>query len=94
VGVAAGAYVWNRPTRNVPSTFQSLAASNLRKDPHFATFLDVFGNPDSNTTPNSTSDNAMDALDKADYQWQAGQLTDLRSALADADRQVDAVLAH
>jgi len=44
--------------RNVPTTTASLHSSEIKPDPHFATFLKIFANPNSKTTPITAVGNA------------------------------------
>jgi multiple sugar transport system substrate-binding protein len=75
---------------NVPSTFAALASPNLIKDPNFQTFVKISANPSSMTTPASPNGGQY----QQDAQtwlatWEAGQVTNLPSALAGLDQQID-----
>jgi multiple sugar transport system substrate-binding protein len=73
--------------RNVPTTTASLnAASDLRNDPHFKTFLDIAANPYTSTTPASPNGGA--------YQVTFGQFLDkYQSGSAVSDSALTAKLA-
>jgi multiple sugar transport system substrate-binding protein len=80
---------------NVPTTIPALSSPTLAlsRDPNFATFLEVFKNPATSTTPASPDGGAYLAnfgpfADK----WQNGQVPDLKAGLADVDKQNDAAL--
>lgn len=81
---------------NIPSTFPALkAATTLRADPHFSTFLKVFANPHSATTPPSPNGPGYQRtmLDFVQNQWELGKVTDLDHALADVDKRINDQLA-
>ncbi|MDT7573877.1 MAG: multiple sugar transport system substrate-binding protein [Pseudonocardiales bacterium] len=78
--------------RNVPTTNASLAAAtDLKNDPHFKTFLDIAGNQYTSTTPASPNGGAYQVtfgsfLDK----YQSGSASnDLKSRLAGVDTQIE-----
>lgn len=75
---------------NVPTTFESLANTSLADDEHFKTFLDIFDNPNSSFKQMSTLGTA-DATMETDVlaKWEAGEITDLQSALEDLASQID-----
>ncbi|HEU5333956.1 MAG TPA: extracellular solute-binding protein [Actinocrinis sp.] len=75
---------------NVPSTFAALASPKLTQDPNFQTFVKISGNADSMTTPASPNGGQY----QQDAQswlatWEAGQVSDLGSALSGLDHQID-----
>jgi multiple sugar transport system substrate-binding protein len=77
--------------RNVPTTTDSLKSKELKPDVHFATFLKIFANPKSWTSPITASGVAYTNLVQNFFtKWQAGSVNDLASALKQLDRQLDA----
>ncbi len=65
--------------RNVPTTSASLHSPEIKPDVHFATFLQIFGNPNSGTSPITASGVAYTNLVQHFFtQWQAGQVKDLQ----------------
>src|SRR5579862_2032845 len=77
--------------RNVPTTKSSLTSKEIIPDAHFATFLKIFANPKSGTSPITASGvsytNAVQAFFTS---WQAGKVNNLASGLATLDKQLDA----
>ncbi|MGH6654960.1 MAG: extracellular solute-binding protein [Actinocrinis sp.] len=76
--------------QNVPSTLAALASPQLSQDPNFQTFVKISGNGNSTTTPASPNggqyqQSAQTWLAK----WEAGQVSDLPSALSGLDAQID-----
>jgi multiple sugar transport system substrate-binding protein len=81
--------------RNVPSTTSSSKSKELKPDPHFATFLRIFTNPHSATTPITAAGNAYGTLiSNFSNKWQAGHVKDLKSGLASLDKAIDNQLAQ
>jgi len=81
--------------RNVPSTVASLRSPEIKPDAHFATFLRLFGNPHSATTPiTAVGAGYQDLIQAFAVKWQAGHVSDLRAGLKDLDKQIDAQLAQ
>jgi multiple sugar transport system substrate-binding protein len=79
--------------RNVPTTKGSLNSPEIKPDPHFKTFLKIFTNPNSKTTPITAAGNAYGTLIQAfAVKWQAGHAGDLASGLKKLDKQIDAQL--
>jgi multiple sugar transport system substrate-binding protein len=77
--------------RNVPTTKASLTSKEITPDPHFATFLDIFANPHSGTSPIMASGVAYTNLVQNFFtKWQAGQVKDLHAGLVKLDSQLDA----
>ena len=79
--------------QNVPTTTDSLQSPALTPLPNFQTFLDVFGNPNTSTTPitrvgAANQETFQSFIDK----YQAGQKPDLEAGLDDVDQQIDAQL--
>jgi len=81
--------------RNVPTTTASLRSPELKPDVHFQTFLKIFANPKSWTSPITASGVAYTNLVQNFFtKWQAGQVKDLASGLKDLDKQLDAQVAQ
>jgi len=81
--------------RNVPSTKASLNSKELIPDKHFATFLKIFANPNSKTTPITAVGNQWGTLiQNFVVKWQAGKVSDLGAGLKNLDKQIDAQLAQ
>jgi multiple sugar transport system substrate-binding protein len=81
--------------RNVPTTKASLTSSEIKPDAHFSTFLKIFGNPHSTTSPIMASGNAFTNLVQSFFtKWQAGSVKDLSSGLKSLDKQLDAQVAQ
>jgi multiple sugar transport system substrate-binding protein len=77
--------------RNVPSTTASTHSSELTPDAHFATFLKIFNNPKSGTSPIMASGVSYTNLVQSfATKWQSGSVGDLHAALTDLDQQLDA----
>jgi multiple sugar transport system substrate-binding protein len=77
--------------RNVPTTKASLTSKEITPDAHFATFLNIFANPHSGTSPIMASGVAYTNLVQNFFtKWQAGQVKDLHGGLAKLDSQLDA----
>ncbi|WP_433461392.1 ABC transporter substrate-binding protein [Spirillospora sp. CA-128828] len=76
---------------NVPSTIASLSSPDLRLPPQFQTFLSVFKNPNSATTP--PTPNGNDYIVKFQQfvqdRWEPGKVSDLDAALKELDAKVD-----
>jgi multiple sugar transport system substrate-binding protein len=76
--------------KNVPTTFDALADPGLASDPHFATFLQIFQNPNSSykqITPIGDEDQTL--FKNFISKWQAGKATDLQGGLEDVAQQID-----
>lgn len=79
--------------RNVPTTKESLNSKEIKPDAHFKTFLKIFGNPNSTTSPITAAGNAYGTLIQAfTVKWQAGHAGDLHAGLQKLDKQIDAQL--
>jgi multiple sugar transport system substrate-binding protein len=81
--------------RNVPTTKASLTSPEIKKDARFATFLKIFANPQSETSPITAAGVAYTEL-AATFanKWQAGKVKDLPGGLKKLDKQIDAQLAQ
>ena len=81
--------------RNVPTTKASLTSPEIKPDPHFSTFLKIFGNPKSSTSPIMASGVAYTNLVQNFFtKWQAGGVKDLTGGLNKLDTQLDAQVAQ
>jgi multiple sugar transport system substrate-binding protein len=79
--------------RNVPSTSASLTSNELTPDAHFATFLKIFGNKYSSTSPITAAGvSYTNAVQNFATKWQAGKVSNLSSGLAKLDSQLDAMV--
>jgi multiple sugar transport system substrate-binding protein len=77
--------------RNVPSTRSSAKSPELKPDPRFATFVKIFNNPKSATTPITAAGNAnLTLVGRFTVKWQAGKVKNLHSGLKSLDKQIDA----
>ena len=80
--------------KNVPTTTPALESPKLDKDASYQTFLDVFANAKSSTTPTTASGKAyQDTLGTFTEQWQAGKVPDLAAGLTTVDTQINDQLA-
>ena len=79
--------------KNVPTTHAALESPDLEVDPNFQTFLDIFENPDSQTSP-STPNGAVyqDQFGTFVENWQRGQVDDLDSGLDKVDDEINKAL--
>ena len=81
--------------RNVPTTASSAKSPDLKPDPKFETFLKIFGNENTTTTPVTAAGSAYQELfNNFVNKWQAGRVDDLQAGLDDVDKQIDAQLAN
>jgi multiple sugar transport system substrate-binding protein len=81
--------------KNVPTVTSALADRSLTQDAQFAVFLKIYAHPSTATTPPSAAGSAdQDTLTTVADKYQAGSTGDLGSALAAADKQVDAQVAQ
>ncbi|BCJ53687.1 sugar ABC transporter substrate-binding protein [Actinoplanes sp. NBRC 14428] len=79
--------------KNIPTTTKSFTDPALAADPDFKTFMDIFANPNSSTTPPSSSGPAyQETFQTFLTNWQAGKVKDLDAGLADADKQINSVM--
>ncbi|MFC1414212.1 ABC transporter substrate-binding protein [Streptacidiphilus sp. N1-12] len=80
---------------NVPTTLPALHSPELQlsKDPKFAPFLEVFGNPLTSSAPASADGGAyLTNFGPFAQKWQDGKVPDLQAGLAAIDQQNDATL--
>ena len=81
--------------RNVPTTTSSAKSPDLKPDPKFATFLKIFANDNTTTTPVTAAGSANQELfNSFTNKWQAGRVPDLQAGLTGVDKQIDAQLAN
>jgi len=82
--------------RNVPTTEESLTSSDLDMDENFQTFVDVFSNEKSTTTPatEAGAEGYTGTMDTFGEQWQQGQVDDLTKGLEEVDEQMTTDLAR
>jgi multiple sugar transport system substrate-binding protein len=81
--------------RNVPTTTASLKSPEIKPDPYFATFLKIFGNSHSSTSPITAAGvSYTDAVSHFFQQWQAGRVKNLANGLKSLDKQLDAMVAQ
>ena len=81
--------------RNVPTTKAALHSKLIKPDPQFATFLRIFGNKHTTTTPITAAGAAYQELFGSwTTKWQAGKEKDLAGGLKAVDKQIDAQLAN
>jgi multiple sugar transport system substrate-binding protein len=81
--------------RNVPTTESSAKSPDLKPDPKFATFLKIYGSPNTTTTPVTAAGSANQELfNSFTNKWQAGRVGDLEAGLTSIDKQIDAQLAN
>jgi len=85
--------IFSNGVRNVPTTKASLTSPDIKPDSHFKTFLKIFANPNSKTSPITAAGNAYGSLIQAfAVKWQAGHAGDLAKGLQKLDKQIDAQL--
>ena len=81
--------------RNVPTTTASLTSPEIAPDAHFSTFLKIFGNSKSNTSPILASGQAYtNSVQHFFQQWQTGSVKDLNAGLKNLAKQLDAQVAQ
>jgi multiple sugar transport system substrate-binding protein len=79
--------------QNVPTTTESLNSPLLKPLPNFQTFLDVFANPNTSTTPITRIGSAnQETFQTFISKYMSGSETDLEGGLANVDKQIDAQL--
>jgi len=79
--------------QNVPTTTASLESPLLQPLPGFQTFLDVFGNANTTTTPITRIGSAnQETFQSFVGKYMSGSKTDLQGGLAGVDKQIDAQL--
>jgi len=79
--------------KNIPTTTKAIADPTLNSDADFKTFIDIFTNPNSSTSPPSSSGPAyQDTFAKFLTDFQAGKVKDIDAGLAQADKQINSVM--
>ncbi|MGZ4381665.1 MAG: extracellular solute-binding protein [Gaiellaceae bacterium] len=79
--------------RNVPTTKASAVSPEIKPDAHFATFIKIFTNPKSTTSPiTAAGQSYTNLVQHFVTQWQAGQVKNLHSGLVSLDKQLDALV--
>jgi multiple sugar transport system substrate-binding protein len=80
---------------NLPSTIDSLKSPNLKHEPQFQTFLDLYGSGKLVTKPSTAIGDAhLKAVNDFAEQWVAGKVPDLQAGLKKVDEQVNDALAQ
>jgi multiple sugar transport system substrate-binding protein len=80
--------------KNVPTLNSALKSSGLQVDDKFKTFLDIFSNPKTSTTPPSSGGTAyQDDMQTFLNDWQAGKVTDVAGGLKNVDSQINQQLS-
>ena len=76
--------------KNVPTSHAALESPDLQVDDKFKTFLDIFANPNSATSP-STANGAEYQTLFGDWivKWQTGRATDLQAGLESVAKDID-----
>jgi multiple sugar transport system substrate-binding protein len=79
--------------KNVPTTLPALKSPQLSSDANYRTFLDIFGDAHSSTTPASPNGGQYQVTFQ-DFvvKWQQGKVADLQSGLAGVDKDIDSAL--
>jgi multiple sugar transport system substrate-binding protein len=79
--------------RNLPTTRDALASKDLQVDPEFKTFIDIFANPKTATTPpSSAGPKYIELTEEFIDGYQSGKNGDLQGGLADLDTQINQAL--
>ena len=81
--------------QNIPSTLASLKSTELKYDPRFKTFMNVFANPKSSTQPVLSIGSQNQTLFSSFLtKWQAGHVKDqdLHAGIENVDKQIDNAL--
>ncbi|HUJ92630.1 MAG TPA: extracellular solute-binding protein [Gaiellaceae bacterium] len=81
--------------RNVPTTTASGTSKEIKPDVHFATFIKIFTNPKSSTSPITAAGVAYtNQVQQFATKWQAGQVSNLQSGLTQLDKQLNAMVSQ
>jgi multiple sugar transport system substrate-binding protein len=79
--------------RNVPTTKASLTSPEIKPDPHFATFIKIFGNAHNTTGPITPVGSAFGTLlNNFIDSYQAGHVSNLKAGLTKLDKDTNAQL--
>jgi multiple sugar transport system substrate-binding protein len=76
---------------NVPTTFAALKDPELRNDPQFKTFLDIFANKDSRFNPPLTTIGTYPADQQGDFltKFESGKVPDPQVGLEGLAKEID-----
>jgi multiple sugar transport system substrate-binding protein len=79
--------------KNVPTTLPALQSPDLTADPNYKTFVDIFANANSSTTPASPNGGEYQVTFQ-DFviKWQSGKVSNLTTGLQGVDKQINAAL--
>jgi multiple sugar transport system substrate-binding protein len=81
--------------RNVPTVKTAITSKLIKPDKNFQTFLKIYGNPNTTTTPITAAGSAYQELfQNWIAKWQAGKEKDLAGGLKSVDKQIDAQLQN
>ena len=81
--------------RNVPTTQSSLRSKEIIPDKRFSTFLKIFANPKSGTSPILASGQAYtNSVQRFFQNYQAGKVKDLQAGLKKLANELDAQVAQ
>jgi len=79
--------------KNVPTTKAALVSDKLEADEQFQTFLDIFANPNTSTTPpNASGPKYVEMAQEFVNGYLSGASTDLPGGLKDLDQRIDQAL--
>jgi multiple sugar transport system substrate-binding protein len=79
--------------KNVPTTKEALASPKLDADERFRTFLDIFANPNTSTTPpNASGPKYVEMTQEFCNSYLSGDNSDLAAGLKDLDGKIDQAL--
>ena len=79
--------------KNVPTTKDALASPDLAADERFKTFLDIFANPNTATTPpNASGPKYVEIAQEFVNSYLSGEATDLTGGLTELDQRIDDAL--
>jgi multiple sugar transport system substrate-binding protein len=79
--------------KNVPTTKDALASPELQADERFKTFLDIFADPGTSTTPpNASGPKYVEMTQEFANSYLSGAAGDLASGLRDLDGKIDQAL--
>jgi multiple sugar transport system substrate-binding protein len=80
---------------NLPTTLDSLKSPDLKHEPQFQTFLDIYGSGKLVTKPSTPIGDAhLKAVNDFAEQWVAGNVPDLEAGLQKVDAQINDALAQ
>jgi multiple sugar transport system substrate-binding protein len=79
--------------KNIPTTLPALHSPDLKVDDNYKTFVDVFANPNSATTPASPNGGAYQVtFQDFTVKYQTGKVSDLAAGLKGVDDQINSAL--